>query len=464
MRHVVRLIGAMFLAMWFAAAPAYAQTTDWQELRTQRFAILYTPDQQVTARQYAQFVDGLYDEVSAVFGHRTATPVTLRLYPTLNSYYDANPLARGLTGVVAHADYRRHEVVVILDQTTQQTPDEVQNNIRHEMTHIVASDLSESRLNVMFQEGLAQYIEHPSPELESKMSLLRSVVAGNGLLNWSDMNDRDTFYRLARVSYPESLSIVAFLVDRYSFTKVREMLTVTAKSSGYRSALDRTFGVSPDQLEKEWQSWSPSYLAGGYKHNALVSYNLSKAQSLLAEGRYADAQHELETAVEWLRTANQPQVLQQAEALLEQSLAAQHAEAVAGQARAALESADFARAQELTAQAQQAYTAVGDPRQDAVLQEYAARAARGLAAESTLETAQQLSTTWHVFQARALADQAAADFAAVGATKRVAEARAVRDMLDQRQSLVGIVLLALGAAGVVVSAVRSLTMREAEAW
>jgi hypothetical protein len=450
--------------MWFVAAPAYAQTTDWQELRTQRFAILYTPDQQATAQQYAKFVDGLYDEVAAVFGHRTATPVTLRLYPTLNSYYDANPLARGLTGVVAHADYRRHEVVVILDQTVQQTPDEVENNVRHEMTHIVASDLSESRLNVMFQEGLAQYVEHPSPELENKIGLLRSVVAGSGLLNWSDMNDRDTFYRLARVSYPESLSIVAFLVDRYSFAKVREMLTVTAQSNGYRSALERTFGVSPDQLEKEWQAWLPSYLAGGYKRNALVSYDLSKAQSLLAEGRYADAQHELETAVEWLRTASQPQVLQQAETLLEQSLAAQRAESVAGQARAALEAADFARAQELTAQAQQAYAAVGDTRQDAVLQEYAARAARGLAAENTLETAQQLSATWHVLQARALADQAAADFAAVGATQRVAEARAVREVLDQRQSLVGIVLLALGAAGVVVSAVRSLTMREAEAW
>jgi hypothetical protein len=156
--------------------------------------------------------------------------------------------------------------------------------------------------------------------------------------------------------------------------------------------------------------------------------------------------------------------LQQAETLLEQSLAAQRAESVAGQARAALEAADFARAQELTAQAQQAYAAVGDTRQDAVLQEYAARAARGLAAENTLQTAQQLSATWHVLQARALADQAAADFAAVGATQRVAEARAVREVLDQRQSLVGIVLLALGAAGVVVSAVRSLTMREAEAW
>ena len=464
MRHIVRLIGALFLVMWYMVAPAYAQTTDWQELRTQRFAILYTPDKQAVAQQYGQFVDGLYDEVAAVFGQRTATPVTLRLYPTLNSYYDANPLARGLTGVVAHADYRRNEVVVILDQTAQQTPDEVQNNIRHEMTHIVASDLSESRLNVMFQEGLAQYVERPSRELEAKIVLLRSVLAANGLLNWSDMNDRDTFYRLARVSYPESLSIVAFLVDRYSFAKVRELLTVTAKSSGYRSALERAFGVSPDQLEQEWQNWLPSYLAGDYKRNALISYDFSKAQSLLAAGRYADAQRELETAVEWLRTANQPLVLQQAQELLERSLAAQQAEAVAGQARAALEAADFARAQKLAVQAQQAYAAVGDTRQDAVLQEYVSRAARGLEAESTLQTAQQLSTTWRFPQARALADQAAAQFASIGATQRVADARAVRAVLDQRQSLVGIALLALGAAGVVVSAVRRMTVREAEAW
>ncbi|MFN8477277.1 MAG: hypothetical protein U0074_05525 [Kouleothrix sp.] len=42
------------------------------------------------------------------------------------------------------------------------------------------------------------------------------------------------------VSYP-SLSVVAFLVEQYSFSAFRTFLDViTARSGGYRSALERT--------------------------------------------------------------------------------------------------------------------------------------------------------------------------------------------------------------------------------
>lgn len=475
MRPISRALVALLFALLFVAAPiahaqaappraAQTQTTEWRELRTQRFALVYTDDQATTAQIYADFVDGLYDEIAAIFGHRVATPVTLRLYPSLESYYDVNPLARGLTGVVAHADYRRHEVVVIIEQTAQQTPDEVQNNVRHELTHIVASDLSESRLNVLFQEGLAQYVEHPSRELENKIQLLRAVLANDSLMSWSELDDRDTFYRAAQISYPQSLSIVAFLVERYSFEKVRELLTVAAHSSGYRSALQRAFGVSPDTLEEEWRDWLPSYLAGGYQRNALVAYDLTKAETLLAKGRYADAQQELEAAIEWLRSANQPTVLQQAQALLETSVGGQRAEAIANEARAALETADFARAAALTQQAQQAYATLGDQRQDAVLQDYANRAARGLAADRLLQQAEALGATWRIPQARALADRAATEYAALGTPQRVAAAQALRAGMDRWQTLLGTALLGIGMFGILASAWRRLIIREAEAW
>lgn len=463
MRGLTRLLCALALLL-LCAPGALAQGETWRELRTTRFAILYTDGDAETARAYAGFVDTIYDEVTAIFGHPTDTPITLRLYPTLESYQTINPLARSVAGIVAHADYRRHEVAVIIPQTGSQTPDEIQNNVRHELTHIVASDLSQDRLNVLFQEGLAQYVEHPSRELDAKIGLLQQAFDQGRLRRWSDLDDRETFYTNAQICYPQSMSIVAFLVERYSFAKLRGFLTESAGASGYRSALDRAYGVAPDKLEDEWRAWLPGYLAGGYKRNALNAYDLSQAQGLLKEGRYSEAQKALEQAIEWLKTTDQREALEQAQQLLERSVAGQQAESLAGQARAALEVGRYDEGAELAAQAQQAFAALGDTRQDAVLREYAARAQRGLQADAALHQAGALAEGLRYPQARALTDQALEVFRALGDADRAGQALSLRAAMDQRQTLLGSVLLALGAIGIGASVWRRVAVPETEAW
>jgi hypothetical protein len=464
LRRLTSLLLALIVAALLAPTGVLAQETGWDERRTDRFAILYAAGDEQAAAQYAGFVDAIYDEVAAIFAHRTATPITLRLYPSIERYYDINPLARSMPGIVAHADFRRHEVVIILPQTAAQTPDEIENNVRHELTHIVAAELSEDRLNTGFQEGLAQYVEHPSRELETKIRLLRRHLDGNQLLSWSDLDDRETVYRNSEISYPESLSIVAFLIERYSFAKMRDFLTISARSSGYRSALERAFGATPADLEEQWNDWLPEYLAGGYRRNVLTAYDLSRAEELLRQGRYDEARTELEDAISWLRTTNQTDILQEAQLLLEHSNAGQAAEALASETRAALENADYARAAELASQARQAYTALEDARQETALAAYAERAERGQRAIATLDEAAALAERLRYPEARSVADQAAAEFIRLGDRGRADQALSLRAFLDQRQTLFGAALLILGLGGVVASTVRRLTVREAEAW
>ena len=458
-------LAAAFCIFWLLLpAGAYAQETGWRERRTERFAILYAEGDGATAEQYAGFVDTIYDEIAAVFGHQTAVPITLRLYPTLERYQQVNPLARSLAGVVAHADFRRHEVVVILSQTARQTPEEIQNNVRHELTHIVVAELADDRLSTGFQEGIAQYVEQPAPELEQRIQLLRRAYDQQLLLPWSELDDRDAVYRAPDVSYPESLSVVAFLVEQYSFSAFRTFLDVTARSSGYRSALERTYNTSPDELERQWRAWLPSYFDGGYKHNALTSYDLSRAETLLAQGRYADAQTELQTALEWLRTAEQRDTQQAAEALLVRSEQGLQAEALARDARAALDAADYARAADLVNQAHVAYVALSDTRQDAVLAAYAARAESGTTAATALANAHALARILRYPQARTAADQAASAYLALGDRVHAEQALALRAFLDQRQTWLGTALLLFGLGGVAASTLRRIVVREAEAW
>jgi hypothetical protein len=472
MKQLVRIFAAFLIAALAAVlfAPAQAQAQApllWRDRATAHFTILYDSASEAEAARYAGFVDTIYDEIAGLFRYRTATPLTLRLFPTSEDYYQLNPAARNVPGVVAHADFRRRELVVIIERTQGQDETQVQNNVRHELTHIVAADLSENRLNTGFQEGIAQYLEQPSADLEVKAAALRQTADQGRLLLWSDFDNRDAIYGAPDVSYPQTLSVVAFLVERSGFATFRDFLAISARSSGYRSALERAYGVSATTLEEEWRAWLPDYLAGGYRRSALQAYDLGFAANLIGQGAYAEAAAELREALEWLRRNSDTQpagTIAEAEVLLARSEAGMRAEGILQSARDALEQADYARAAELIVAAEEAYRRLDDPRQADVLATYADRTARGLGANAQLNAADALAQQFRLPQARAAADAAASEFAALGDQNRLRSAVALRESLDLRQRLFGAALIVVGTVGVILSLIGSFFRRPAEVW
>jgi hypothetical protein len=466
-RSIALALLIALLVAFLAPGEARAQAGGWRERDTASFTIIYTPAEEREAERYAGFTDAVYDEVSTAFSYRTPPPLTLRLYPTGDDYYQANPAARSVPGIVAHADFRRRELVVIVERTRQQTDEEVRNNVRHELTHIVAADLSEGRLNTGFQEGIAQYLERPAPELESKIAALRLAADQGRLLPWSAFDDRDAIYAAPEVSYPQSLAVVAFLVDRDGFAKLREFLTVSARSSGYRSALERAYGASVTDLESEWLQWLPGYLSGGYTSSALDSYDLSYARGLLEQGNYPAAATELAQAIDWIarHADTQPaEVAAEAERLKAHAAEGMRATQLAEDARKSLEAGDYERARQLIGQARLSLVRIGDTRQGAVLDIYQQRALRGIAASEQLVQASELARSLRFPQARDMADLSAHEFAALGDQLRLANAVALRQSLDSRQRLAGVLLMAAGLAGALLSLIGRFFQRPAELW
>ncbi len=470
--YLLRKIALILIVLvLFWPASASAQDEDWRELVTDYFVILYTPEDSDTAQEYAGFVDDLYEELSAVFNHRTAPPLTLRLYPTMESYHAVNPLARNMPGVVAHADFRKRELVVVLTQTAGQSFEGVQNNVRHELTHIIAADLSDNRLNTGFQEGIAQYVEIPTDELNAKINALRIMRDQGRLISWNDFEDRDVIYGEPEIGYPQTLSSVAFLIEKYGFGKFRQFLINSARSSGYRSALERTYGISSTDLETEWRDWLPAYIAEGYRQSSLTGYDMNYPRQLLQQGRYTEAQEELEHAIEILNASiegvpntQQQQAFAEAEELRTAVQQGQQAEQLAGEARNALQAGDYQRAAELVQQAQTLYANVGESRQDEVLQTYAARAERGIRAETQLAQASSLVQTLRLPQARQAADTAAVDFAALGDNAGLEQALQLRSSLDWWQRLLGTLLVVLGVVGITASLLSGFYRQEREVW
>ncbi len=453
------LIALSIFSALLIARVALAQPT-WVEQRTAYFRIVYTPDDVAIATEYATIIDRLYDEFSTTFAFRPATPLTLRLYPTSEAYFAANPTARAVPGVIAHADFRRREVVVIVERARLQDQAGQENNLRHELTHIFAADLSAGKLNVGLQEGIAQYMELPGPDRDSKMAVLRTLTERGDLWSWATLDDRNAIYGQPDVSYPQTWSIVAFLIERDGFDRFRQFLATLAQSSGYRSAMVTVYGVSATTLEAEWRAWLPGFLQIDAQQMTPAVIDLQPIRSLLTAGDYEAVLRELDRLEPIADEATQSAIT----ALQTQAQTGLRANQLTSAARVALLNGEYDQAERLIGQAEQAYREINDHRQTAVLAEYRARVARGLQASERLRQAYEQARTFDLIGAQTNAETAAREFAALGDNLRRDNALALRQQLARQQQSIAIALLFFGAAGIAFRFISRQLMPVARPW
>jgi hypothetical protein len=423
-KKILVLLLPLLLLAW-PPGPALAQEPDeppqvveWQELQTEKFLVVYAERVSVAeqdvpcacgvaeAERYAGFVDGIYADLSRVFGVELQTPVNLYLFPTEESYYEVNPLAERLTGVIAHALNAREEIAIALPRTQDLGQEELVNNVRHELAHLFVSSLSAGKLSAGFQEGIAQYLEKPTAQSDYDPALLQLAAQEDRLLTWAELDQAQRVYSDPQVAYPQTLSIVAFLVDRYGLPKLMGFVEAAAQEPGYRSALETAYGQAADELEAEWLAYLPEYFDGRWKINAIYAYDLSRVVALVEKGAYSAAEAELADIIALLETTDQKETLAQAESLLARVHQGRTAAALADQARSALLAGDYALAAEKGAAAIAAYQELGYHERIPEIQVYVHRAGLGQGAldqlrrgERLLEASRFSEAEQHIYEA-----------------------------------------------------------------
>ncbi len=422
-----------------------AQGSEWQERRTANFAILFPAGSEAQAEEYAKFVDGVYDEVSAVFSYRAPPPVILRIYPTMELYEQVNPLAARIPGVVAHAHTGRREISIALPQTENQSDEQIINNVRHELTHIIAADLSGDKLTTAFQEGIAQYLEHPSEELDTKMQLMQQVIAANRVLSWRELNQPGTAYANPQISYPQSYTMIAFLIERNGFATFRKFIEGSKTSSGYRSALETAYGASPERLEQEWRAQLKAFVAGEYRNRSVGAFDLSQAEALIARGEYEAATKALELGLSTLRNTGPSDLAQQAEALLRRAEMGRQATTLAADTRSALERGEYQAAKQTAAQGAELFELLEQPEQQKTMAEYARLAEAGLTAEQQLGLANGDLQTLHINAARNRLANAYQTFTQLGDEQGAATAESALLTIQRTETGAAVALVILGA-------------------
>ena len=468
----------ILLLMLWLPLPVDAQSQlgtdliDWQELKTENFTIVYAEEvveadgRSVAclcgveeAAYYATFIDEIYSDLTVVFAVQLTTPINLRLFPTEESYYQVNPIAERIPGVVAHALNNREEIAVALPRTTSLTDEELINNIRHEMTHLFASFLSDGNLTAGFQEGIAQYLEKPTDRAEYDPSLLQQALEQNRLLTWAQLDQSEAVYRDPQVAYPQSLSIVSFLIERYGLANFLEFLEVSAQEPGYRSALEAAYDKSPELLEAEWRAYLPEYIEGHWQINAIYAYDLSTVIELVEKAAYSDAEARLAEIVVLLEATDQIETLTQAEALLAKSRQGQAAGALTSEARAALQAGQYSLAIEKGNQALTAYEALNYHERTPEIQNYIYRAEIGQDALAQLAEGERLLDSLRFAEAESQIHQATAVLQALDNGAASQQGVTLLSAVTWRQRLVVYALIAVAGLLLLFNTLRRIFNR-----
>lgn len=131
----------------------------------------------------------------------------------------------------------------------------------HEYTHAVVQDLSKGRCPVWFNEGLAEYEgwRHGQPQLDS----LAEAHRQERLLSWDALDASFSTARTVKevaLGYQQAHSIVAYLIDRYGFWRVRRVLAGLAEGRAFDEIITKEFHITPDRLRRNWREWLPKWI------------------------------------------------------------------------------------------------------------------------------------------------------------------------------------------------------------
>ncbi len=442
----------------------------WDETATRHFVILSQPAS-VPARDYfATRADALYEALAAVFGAELETPITLRLFGSIEAYRGANPLAAEIDGALEPGRRGRRELDLAVPAAMGDagaSPDGsphagLDDALRRELAYRFAARLSGERLPAGLRAGIAQYLELPDARNAAGVARLREALDEGRLYNWSELYAPGGAFVDPPLTLPQNLSIVHYLAGTFGFAKLADLVRASAGAPGWRDALESTYGRPPVELEAAWRAWLPSYLDGGWRRHALYSQDLGLAEAMLAQGDYAGATRQLGGVLSLLASADPPAAAP-ARALLaraESGLAARRSLDAAG---AALAAGDYPAAEVAALEARRALTGLGDGRGADQAGTIAERARLGAAAARSLARTERLPP-WRLIEARHAAYQAAVGFAQVGNDVAAARARAKLTALDRRLAPAGWALLLVGIALLAWNVRRRLRDRASRPW
>lgn len=180
------------------------------------------------------------------------SPIHLLAYESLADLQSA--VGKGTAKWVGGGAFS-HFGVVLVWASPRSSDERLRREVRHEVSHLALRALTGATYDVplWLDEGVAMLAEG---EPEERFADLLASAAREGKLNSlralasAFPPDHDT----AHLSYAQSQSVVRFIVAHYGGQKLRELLSVYREGASDDEALQRSVGLTVEQLDAAWRA------------------------------------------------------------------------------------------------------------------------------------------------------------------------------------------------------------------
>ncbi|MDD4923340.1 MAG: peptidase MA family metallohydrolase [Dehalococcoidales bacterium] len=180
------------------------------------------------------------------------SPIRIYIYSSSSALRNAMVFAKQWTGGVAYPAYG-----VIAIGISRSNLEWGKRALAHEIAHLVTHQMTSNPYNsipVWLNEGISMYAEG---ELEKAYEnyLKEAVVRGSLISVQSLCSPFSAYSDISYLSYAQSYSIVAFLIERYGQQKMHRLLMVFKDGSTYDNALLEVYGFDLAGLNSLWQDY-----------------------------------------------------------------------------------------------------------------------------------------------------------------------------------------------------------------
>lgn len=442
-----------------AAPPPIAPGPDWTLVEGAHFTYAIAPNDRANAETfsalYAETLERAVAELSLLFDYTLIEKIEVRGYADGATVSLARQLAEPapLPDIAAVADPRAFVISLDVPSFIILSEREADRALRHAVAQILVGAASGFNLPDGFAHGIALYADRPTtPQLARYAAVLANANSTPPLPSWFDLNRLTAYQEIGELLPAAAYSVTAFLIDRYTISEYQEFLKAlqVVADGDWRVAMREAYDRDPTEIESLWVEDVPRWVHGGWRDNLVAAFDLSPAQELFAQARYAEAKEALERSQLLYSDVGDREMLTQVQELLQQCDTGLQAESLMQQAQEALERHSYDRAQALLLQAREQYKRLPANHQpEQLLSTYETLAADGIAAGVSLAEAQRLRRQWGDYpDAREQAVIAGTTYAALGDEEMTGRATGVLEDLDSRQRRL---VLMLGALSVITA-------------
>ena len=144
---------------------------------------------------------------------------------------------------------------------TQLSQQAVRQILFHEYTHALIHDLTSDHCPTWLNEGLAEY--EGRSQAPGSLRLLQEATQTKTLIPWEELSDHIAMTRPAQdveLAYQQSYSLTAYLIDRYSFWRMRRILKSVGEGRPWQQVLTDELHLKLSRIEADWRQWLPAFL------------------------------------------------------------------------------------------------------------------------------------------------------------------------------------------------------------